>query len=193
MLGIEQWLDAHAVLWPFFIFFARITDVSIGTVRTIMVVRGRRGIAASLGFCEVIIWVVAVSGVLRDDLTVVKVLAYGSGFAAGNMAGVWLEQWLAIGMQRVILISRGRHHSVAFGLRLAEFLVTEVPARGGRGEVAMCFLIVPRRQSPHVVRIARSIDPDVQVIVEDVRSTSLSRRGASAYEATGWRAILKKK
>jgi uncharacterized protein YebE (UPF0316 family) len=193
MLGIEHWLDAHAVFWPLFIFLARVADVSIGTVRTIMVVRGRRGIAAALGFCEVIIWVVAVSGVLRHDLTVVKVLAYGSGFAAGNMAGVWLEQWLAIGMQRVILISRGRHHSVAFGLRLAEYLVTEVPARGGRGEVAMCFLIVPRRQAPQVLRIARAIDPDVVIIVEDVRTTSLSRRGAAGHEATGWRAIVKKK
>jgi hypothetical protein len=57
----------------------------------------------------------------------------------------------------------------------------------------MCFLIVPRRRSPQVVRIARSIDPDVVVIVEDVRSTSLSRRGAHAHEATGWRAVAKKK
>ncbi len=193
MLGIEPWLDAHAVFWPLFIFLARVTDVSIGTMRTIFVVRGHRMFAAMLGFVEVIIWIVAVSGVLRDDLTVVKVLAYGGGFATGNLVGVWVEQKLAIGLQRVILISRGRHHSVAFGLRLADFAVTEVPARGGMGEVAMCFVIVARRRAPDVVRIAKAIDPDVFLIVEDVRSSSLRRRSDVAHEATGWRAIAKKK
>ncbi len=61
MLGIEPWLDAHAVFWPLFIFLARVTDVSIGTMRTIFVVRGHRMFAAMLGFVEVIIWIVAAS------------------------------------------------------------------------------------------------------------------------------------
>jgi len=189
---IVSLLNLHPAFWPLYIFFARIGDVSIGTMRTIFVVRGHRFIAAGLGFFEVIIWLTAVSGVLAGELTLPRILAYGLGFASGNVVGIWLEQLLAVGQQRVILISQGRHHSVAFGLRLAEYIVTEVPARGGQGEVALCFVIVPRRQVAEVLRIARSVDPQVFTAVEDIRHTSLSRQ-LGPYPSTGWREILKKK
>ena len=38
------------------IFFARILDVSIGTVRTMIMVRGKMYITAILAFIEVFIW-----------------------------------------------------------------------------------------------------------------------------------------
>ena len=38
------------------IFFARILDVSMGTVKTIMMVRGKTVFSAILGFLEVFIW-----------------------------------------------------------------------------------------------------------------------------------------
>ena len=43
------------------IYLARICDVSLGTVRTLMVVNGSRRIAFVLGFFEVLIWVLAAS------------------------------------------------------------------------------------------------------------------------------------
>lgn len=192
LLHLVDFLNLHPAFWPLYIFVARIADVSIGTMRTIFVVRGHRFIAAGLGFFEVIIWLTAVSGVLAGPLTPQRILAYGLGFASGNVVGIWLEQLLAVGQQRVILISQGRHHSVAFGLRLASYIVTEVPARGGQGDVAMCFVIVPRRQVAEVMRIARSIDPEVFTAVEDVRHTSLTRQ-IGPYPTTGWRAVVKKK
>ncbi|MCC7204784.1 MAG: DUF2179 domain-containing protein [Phycisphaeraceae bacterium] len=191
MNPLHQWLETYPVALLAFIYFARVTDVSIGTVRTIFVVRGHRGWAAFLGFFEVMIWLLAVSGVLTT-LTVAKMLAYGLGFASGNLMGIWLEQKLAIGQQRVTLISQGRHHSVAFGLRLADYTVTEVPAHGGQGDVAMCFVIVPRAQVQQVVAIARGVDPEVFTTVEDVRQSSL-RRVVSGHEATGWRSVFIKK
>lgn len=48
------------------IFFARILDVSIGTVRTILVFRSHRIWAAVLGFFEVLIWLVAAGSVIQN-------------------------------------------------------------------------------------------------------------------------------
>jgi len=191
MAELMRFLDANPFFWPVFIVCARVVDVSLGTMRTICVVRGYRTVAACLGFCEVVIWVVAVSGVLRE-LTAVKILSYGLGFALGNACGVWLEQKMALGTQLVLMISCGKAHAVAFGLRLAEFIVTEIPARGGRGDVALCFAVVPRRRTATVVRIARAVDHEVITVVEDVRGTSLARH-PTAVPATGWRALVKKK
>lgn len=38
------------------IFLARIIDVTLGTVRTVLVVRGRKNTAALIAFVEVLIW-----------------------------------------------------------------------------------------------------------------------------------------
>jgi uncharacterized protein YebE (UPF0316 family) len=191
MTEIVRFLDMHPFYWPVFIVCARIVDVSLGTMRTICVVRGYRAAAACLGFCEVVVWVIAVSGVLRE-LSFIKIVAYGLGFALGNACGVWLEQKMALGMQLVLMISRGKAHAVAFGLRLAGFAVTEIPARGSRGDMALCFAVVARRRTATVVRIARAVDNRAITIVEDVRDTSLARH-LTDVPATGWRALIKKK
>jgi hypothetical protein len=48
------------VILPLLIFFSRICDVSIGTIRVIFVAKGFKLLAPLLGFFEVIIWLIAV-------------------------------------------------------------------------------------------------------------------------------------
>lgn len=191
MDAIVQFLDGHAWLWPVFIVLARIVDVSLGTVRTITVVRGHRGLAAALGFAEVLVWVIAVSGVLLE-VTMVKLISYALGFAAGNVAGIFIEQKIGLGQQMVMLVSRRQPHSVAFALRMAGFRVTEVAAHGEIDDVALCFTVTARRRVDQVLAIARGADEDVDATIQDVRETSLAYAPAGV-PVTGWRAVLKKK
>ena len=51
------------LILPLLIFFARISDVTIGTMRIVMVSKGQKLIAPLLGFFEVIIWLVTMSKV----------------------------------------------------------------------------------------------------------------------------------
>ncbi len=186
-----DWISQHDLFFIPFIILARIVDVSLGTMRTIIVVRGYRVVAATIGFIEIVVWVVAVSGVLRDP-TLPRVIAYGLGFGLGNMVGIMIEQRLALGQQMIVLVSRDRTHSVVFALRLAGYTVTELAARGREGEVAMAFLVVPRRRTEHAVQIAQRADPTAFVTINDVRRSSLLRE-ATAVPPTGWRALIKKK
>ena len=50
----------HWVVLPFLIFCARICDVTIGTVRILLLARGRKFLVPVLGFIEVMIWLLAV-------------------------------------------------------------------------------------------------------------------------------------
>ena len=55
-------MDSWAFTWvilPLLIFFARVMDVSIGTLRLIFVSKGYKLYAPMLGFFEVIIWLLA--------------------------------------------------------------------------------------------------------------------------------------
>lgn len=186
-------LNAHPLLWVPFIIVARVMDVSLGTMRTIFVVRGHRLVASVLGLAEVIIWVIAVSGVLQA-VTWLKILSYGVGFGLGNACGIWLEQKLAVGKQMVTLISPHRTNAAAAALRLAGYKVTELPAKGIRGSVAMCITVVSRRRTRQVLRIARQVDEEILSAVSDVRETTLIRRPVGGRTAgSGWRDIIKKK
>lgn len=196
MAELIQLAEGYPVLLFLFIVFARVADVSLGTVRTICVVKGKQLLAAGLGFLEVMIWVVAVSGVL-SEITVLRVVAFGLGFSLGNLLGIWIESKLALGRQMLIIISPRRARSVAFALRLADYRVTELGGRGRESRVTICIAVVRRRNTPKAVVIARGADPDCFINVNDVHENEplpgLERYPQATVFSTGWRAIFKKK
>ena len=61
---METFIWTHAWVLAPLIFCARVTDVSLGTCRQIIVVRGHRVLAAGIGFFESLIWLTAVSAVI---------------------------------------------------------------------------------------------------------------------------------
>ena len=191
MTELYSYLDTHVWLWPLFIVLARVCDVSIGTVRTILVVRGWVKWAAVLGFVEVLLWAAASAGVLVD-INLLKITSYALGFALGNATGILIERRIGLGKQMIMLVSGSRSSSVAFALRLAGFGVTQIPAKGMTGKVAMCLCVVPRRKTEEVLRIARHVDEAIHATVQDVQETSLAIPVAPAV-LTGWRSIGKRK
>lgn len=193
MFPFFTWLDQHPLFWPLFIFFARIADVPIGTVRTICVVRGFRLLASGLGFLEVLIWLTAISGIFRHLDNWVNIVAYGLGFATGNYIGIHLEEHLALGYQVVRLISHNSNFArLTEHLRTAGYRLTEIPATDGTHPVHLCFLVVPRKRAPQAVQMALATDPEVFITVEDVRYSNLGTY-PNATKMIGWRAIGKKK
>lgn len=173
MIAIAGGLFPPDSAWlPILIFVARVADVSIGTVRLICVTRGRRVAAMTLGFFEVLLWVMAASTVLLQLDRWVNILAYAGGFATGTAVGMAIEQRLAMGMHILTFMSKGAAHAVAERLRFAGAVVTAFQGSGRDGPVAMCMAVVPRRQSQKMIEMAKGIDPDVLVTVEDARQTT---------------------
>ena len=172
---------------PLFIFLARIGDVTLGTIRTICVMRGRRCTAMALGFFEILIWVAAVSSVFAHLGDWVNAVAYAGGFAVGNGVGMWVESKLAFGIQMLSFTSQGKAHAVAERLRFAGLRVTAFSGAGNDGSVALCATIVPRKQARQVIKMARSVDPDVLVTVADARETTAvtTLAGPSLREGDG--------
>ena len=69
------------------IFFARILDVCISTVRTTFVLRGKTVIVAILAFFEVTIWFLVARTALNTELNLFIVLSYSSGYTTGTILG----------------------------------------------------------------------------------------------------------
>ena len=172
------------------IFVARIGDVSLGTIRTIMIVQGRRLLAWILGFFEVLIWLFAVAKVFGSLDQPLFALTYALGYATGNYVGLMVESWLSIGKQAVRIFTR-TGPQIAAALREDGKGVTEFEGRGRDGIVYELFITSPRRCIRSVIRRARDLDPDCFYVVGDVRTASTANGGT--VQPTGWRAILKRK
>lgn len=152
------------------IFFLRIFDVSLATIRLLMAVRGRKGIAASLGFVEILIWVVAVGTVVRNLASPLHVVSYAAGFAAGTYVGMTIEDVLALGLAVVrITVTRGGAQ-LAQALRELGFGVTETAGRGREGAVEILSTAVRRRELRRLYEEIERWDPEAFVTVEEPRA-----------------------
>ncbi|TVQ59888.1 MAG: DUF2179 domain-containing protein [Phycisphaerales bacterium] len=153
---------------PVLIFVARICDVSIGTVRLIMMMSGKRVTSAILGFFEVVIWVLAVGGVLQFLTHPLALIAYGLGFSAGVYVGMMIEHKLALGYRMVRVINPGAEADLATLLRERGYRVTRVDGRGRSGPVEVAFMVVRRRAVESLRKLIEEIAPQAFITIERV-------------------------
>lgn len=71
-----------------FIMFMRICDVSIGTIRTILVVQGKKYLAGIAGSIEVLIWILAKSFIFQNLDQIPNIFGYSLGFGLGNILSI---------------------------------------------------------------------------------------------------------
>lgn len=159
------------VILPLIVFFARLVDVTLGTMRIIFLSRGRKFLAPALGFVEVFIWITVVSQIVGGaQNNLLAYFAYAAGFAVGNYFGMVLEDKLAIGtlVIRVILPKDG--NSLIGRLREEGYGVTFVEGHGASGAVILIYTIVMRKELEQVVNIIHEVSPRAFFTVEELRS-----------------------
>ena len=157
------------IILPMLIFFARIIDVSMGTIRIMFIARGKRGFASILGFVEVLIWLLAIRQVFNNLNNFVCYLAYGGGFATGSYVGMWIENKLAIGMQIVRIITNRNANQLIKKLRYKGYGVTSVEGTGNNGDVHIIFTVIKRRDLAEIRSIIKKFNNKTFYSVEDVR------------------------
>jgi uncharacterized protein YebE (UPF0316 family) len=169
-----SFLDSNLYVWvalPIMVFFARVTDVSLGTLRIIFISRGKRNLAPLLGFVEVFIWITVVSQIVSHAHNIMAYLAYAAGFAAGAFVGMYIEGRLAIGTQIVLAIIQDHANGLIVHLHEAGYGVTCVDGEGANGPVKLIYTIVPRRSLEEVLSIIHQTHPRAFLSIQDVRST----------------------
>ena len=157
------------VLIPLLIFFARITDVSMGTVRIILVAKGYRTVAPIIGFFEVLIWILAISKIIENLDNWVCYIAYAGGFATGNYVGMKIEEKLALGHELVRVITKRDARDLVEALKNKGFGVTLIHAEGTQGEVGVVYVIVTRKRISIAIKIIENYNPNAIYTIENVR------------------------
>lgn len=164
------------------IFVLRIFDVSLDTMRVIFAIRGKRGIAALLGFAQAMIWIFAVGNAVKHLDSILHIVGYAGGYATGTWVGITIEQAIAYGVAQIRVVSRHAGVEIAEALRARGYGVTEFPGFGRDGSVEIVQSVVQRGQVDGVLEIIEAHDAEAFVTVEEPKIL----RGGSMV-ARDWR------
>ena len=156
------------LLTTLLIFVVRVASIAMDTLRFMLTMRGKQGIAWVLGFVESVLYVVTIGVVLSDLSNVLYMIGYAAGIATGNVVGMAIERRLAIGFSHLKIITKQHGLAVAEALRKMDYAVTEIPARGKDGSVSLCDLSVRRKDIPAIEKLALEVDPEAFITVEDI-------------------------
>lgn len=165
-----DFLDQYPYILPFVIFFGRIIDVSLGTLRIIFVSKGEKYIAPIIGFFEVLIWIVVISEIFSRANDVTAYLSYAAGYASGNYIGILIEQKIAFGILLCRVYTKGNGKELVSLLNRQNFGATLIHGTGSLGEIDVIETVVDRKLMKKVERIFTEFDPNVFFVVEDVRT-----------------------
>lgn len=147
------------------VFGLRLGDVPVGTLRTILMIQGRKSLVFALALCESFIWLIAISRVLNAETlsNPWKVSGYVTGFATGVVVGMQVEAYFAIGSIIVRAISTKFSEPLRERLLAENFGVTAVDGRGRHGPVSILFIVCPRKRLRELLRIVEQVDPKTVV------------------------------
>jgi len=162
----------HGIGIALLIFCLRILDVSVGTVRVIYTVRGKRTMSAVLGVLESGIWIFAISRCMKyiNQGDPWAIIGWAVGFGTGTAVGITLERWLGQGTVLMRVITRDPAQASALRTELVnnDVGVTALPGEGRDGEIKLLFLVAPRKRCKEILRIVQRLDPHAFITIDPV-------------------------
>lgn len=152
------------------ILFARVIEVSIGTLRLILMNKGYRLISTILAFFEVLIWVIVVSNVISEiSKNPIKVVVYSIGFALGVFLGSIIENKVALGNILIqVVVPHEQGFIIAQELRKDGFGVTTMNAEGKDSSKMLLMIYARRKNKEKVIETINNLDKTALIISNDL-------------------------
>jgi len=160
------------VILPLLIFFARVGDVTISTIRIIFVMNGNRIIAPILGFFEAFIWLLAIGQIFSNIDNIWSYVAYAGGFAVGTFVGITIEEKLAYGKVVLRLFAPDNVDNLIGFLEENDYRYSMLDATGRKGKVNVLFMVVKRNNLKSLLNSIDSFHPKAFYTIEGVKQVS---------------------
>lgn len=182
-----EFIDAYPWLLPIVIFFGRIIDVTLGTLRIIFVSKGEKYKAPLVGFCEVFIWIVIISQVLTRANDFIAYLSYAAGYATGNYVGIIIEQRIAFGVVLFRIFTQKDGLELTKALNREGFGSTCIRAQGSVSGVDIVETVIQRKAAKKLEQVITEFDPKAFYYVEDIRKKQqgIFSKATSFFERAG--------
>lgn len=164
-------MEHHVLVMSLIICLSRICDVTLMSVRTILLTKGMPKIAAFLGFFEVMIYISVLGSIVSKLNNPFYLIAYCTGYASGIYIGSKVEAALAFGEAQMRIIVSADHQQMADDLRNMGFGVTTFVGQGRDAQRIMMLINLKRKSIKHVYEYISKNDIKAVVSTNDISST----------------------
>ena len=154
------------------IFFARIIDVRIGTVRTVLTVKGKTYLPTFLAFFEVFIWFLVAKEALNTSINSFWVpISYSLGYATGTYLGIYIVNHYSKGLVGIQVITSKNNKRLISALRKSGFGVSIIPLTKEEDNTKKELLLIQinKKSIRRVTKIVRTYSPKAFVIINETK------------------------
>ena len=149
------------------IFFARILDVSIATIRQSVMLKGKIFLTTILAFTEVFIWFVVAREALTMDIKSIFIpIFYSLGYATGTLLGAFLSKKLIKGSVGLQIIVNQEDNMLLKALKTRGYEVSIISLENDfKGQKKrMLFLEVNSKSLPKIEKLITKTAPDAFIV-----------------------------
>jgi uncharacterized protein YebE (UPF0316 family) len=170
MDGIIRFFTAVSVWELLLIFFSKVVEVALGTIRLILINKGYRRVGTALSFFEIVLWTFIASRVIIGIAEApIKGIVYSVGFSLGIYLGSRIESYIALGKVMIqTIISKTNSAAMISLLREQGYAVTTVDARGRDSDKTVLMIFANRKGKEDIIRAIHRIDGTAMIITNDI-------------------------
>ena len=154
------------------IFFARLIDVSLGTIRTILSVKGKTMLATIIAFFEVLIWFMVAREALNTDIDSFWIpISYSLGFASGTLLGILISKNFIDGLMCVQVITKKDNVSLINLIRQNGYGLSIVSLKNDYDEIKKEMLIIElnKKSLKRLITIIKSEEPSAFLMINETK------------------------
>ncbi len=153
------------------IYFARILDVTLNTIRTFYTLKGKSTISTIISFFEVLVWFLVAREALNINLNSVWIpISYALGYATGNLLGSFISNNYIKTEINVTVITKKNNNLVNI-LRDNEYEISIIDLKNSFDNVKKQMLIIEtnKKNYKRLIHIIKSYDINSCIMVSDIK------------------------
>ena len=152
------------------IFFTRLMDVSLGTLRTIYTVKGKDFIASLIGLVEITIWFLVVKEALNtDNNSIWIVISYALGFSVGTYIGGKISNRFIKSHLEVQVILSSKDENIVKKIREEGYGVTAIEVKGVKDYKYMLYIQITDNTLNNLKKLIRKLDSKAFIVINEAK------------------------
>lgn len=150
------------------IFVVRSIDVALGTIGTIITIKGSKFISSIIGFIEAFIWFLVVREALTTDLKSIWIaLSYSLGYSIGTYLGAFLSKRFINSLMQIQVILDKNKKEVIKVLKEKGYALTVINVESEFSEKYLLLIEIHDKRYNELLSIIKSIDPKAFIIASE--------------------------
>ena len=150
------------------IFFSKIIENAVGTLRLIVVANGKKKLGAFLQGILALVWIFGTGIVIIDiNKDIFKIVIFIIGSIVGSYLGSIIEEKIALGSNMLICITKEKFEN-SIKDKLNNYKITTICEKDNNYSILL--IVLKRKEIGKVSKILKKIDKNIIIISEKAKT-----------------------